>query len=76
MWGHVVAMVPEAVYTAARINAEQAVQKAQKMEAIGNLTGALHIELMRKRNRAIPLRCYTAATVSGIQLGDEKASFT
>lgn len=38
----VVAIVPEAVYRAARINAEQAVQKAQKMEAIGNLTGALH----------------------------------
>ncbi|HEY3776602.1 MAG TPA: PAS domain S-box protein [Rhizomicrobium sp.] len=39
--GQVVAMVPEGVDTTARVMAEQALQQAQKMEAIGNLTGGI-----------------------------------
>jgi PAS domain S-box-containing protein len=39
--GTVVAMVPEAVDITARVKAEQALQQAQKMEAIGNLTGGI-----------------------------------
>jgi signal transduction histidine kinase len=60
--GEVVAMVPEAIETTARYKAEQALQQAQKMEAIGNLTGGIahdfnnllmavlgSLELLRKR---------------------------
>jgi PAS domain S-box-containing protein len=39
--GKVVAMVPEAVDVTERAKAEQALQQAQKMEAIGNLTGGI-----------------------------------
>ena len=39
--GEVIALVPEAVETTARIKAEQALQQALKMEAIGNLTGGV-----------------------------------
>ena len=39
--GDVVAIVPEAVEVTARKQAEQALQQAQKMEALGNLTGGI-----------------------------------
>ncbi len=60
--GEVVAIVPEAIETTARYKVEQALQQAQKMEAIGNLTGGIahdfnnllmavlgSLELLRKR---------------------------
>ena len=60
--GKVVALVPEAVEITARVRAEQALQQAQKIEAIGNLTGGIahdfnnllmavlgSLELLRKR---------------------------
>ena len=60
--GRVVGIVPEAVDSTARIEAEQALQQAQKMEALGNLTGGIahdfnnlltavmgNLELLRKR---------------------------
>ncbi|GGH20740.1 hypothetical protein GCM10007036_24520 [Alsobacter metallidurans] len=60
--GEVIALVPEAVDTTARVHAEKALQHAQKMEAIGNLTGGVahdfnnllmavygSLELLRKR---------------------------
>ena len=39
--GKVVALVPEAVEITARVRAEQALQQAMKVEAIGNLTGGI-----------------------------------
>jgi signal transduction histidine kinase len=39
--GRVVALVPEAVEITARVRAEQALQQAIKIEAIGNLTGGI-----------------------------------
>jgi len=58
----VIALVPEAVEVTARVRAEQALQQAQKIEAIGNLTGGIahdfnnllmavlgSLELLRKR---------------------------
>jgi PAS domain S-box-containing protein len=60
--GKVVALVPEAVEITARVRAEQALQQAIKVEAIGNLTGGIahdfnnllmailgSLELLRKR---------------------------
>ena len=60
--GNVVAMVPEAVDTTARVHAEQALLQSQKVEIIGNLTGGVahdfnnllmailgSLELLRKR---------------------------
>jgi signal transduction histidine kinase len=60
--GKVVALVPEAIDTTARVRAEQALQQTQKIEAIGNLTGGIahdfnnllmavlgSLELLRKR---------------------------
>ena len=60
--GKVIALVPEAVEITARVRAEQALQQAQKLEAIGNLTGGIahdfnnllmavlgSLELLRKR---------------------------
>ena len=39
--GQVVALVPEAIDVTARVRAEQALQQAQKIEALGNLTGGI-----------------------------------
>lgn len=39
--GKVVALVPESIDVTTRVRAEQALQQAQKMEAIGNLTGGI-----------------------------------
>ena len=60
--GTVIALVPEALEVTARVRAEQALQQAQKIEAIGNLTGGIahdfnnllmavlgSLELLRKR---------------------------
>jgi signal transduction histidine kinase len=60
--GKVVALVPEAVEVTARVRAEEALQQALKLEAIGNLTGGIahdfnnllmailgSLELLRKR---------------------------
>jgi len=60
--GTVIAMVPEAIEKTARIKFEQALQQAQKMEAIGHLTGGIahdfnnllmavlgSLEILRKR---------------------------
>ncbi len=60
--GKVVALVPEAVEITARVRAEEALQQAMKIEAIGNLTGGIahdfnnllmailgSLELLRKR---------------------------
>jgi signal transduction histidine kinase len=60
--GKVVALVPEAVEITARVRAEEALQQAVKLEAIGNLTGGIahdfnnllmailgSLELLRKR---------------------------
>jgi signal transduction histidine kinase len=60
--GEVVALVPEAIETTARVHAERALQQALKVEAIGNLTGGIahdfnnllmailsSLELLRKR---------------------------
>jgi signal transduction histidine kinase len=60
--GEVVALVPEAVETTARVHTERALQQALKVEAIGNLTGGIahdfnnllmailsSLELLRKR---------------------------
>ena len=65
--GTVVALVPEAVDVTARVRAEEALQQAIKLEAIGNLTGGIahdfnnllmavlgSLELLRKRLPADP----------------------
>lgn len=65
--GKVVALVPEAVEVTARVRAEEALQQAIKVEAIGNLTGGIahdfnnllmavlgSLELLRKRMPADP----------------------
>src|SRR3569623_951087 len=65
--GRVVALVPEAVEITARVRAEEALQQAIKLEAIGNLTGGIahdfnnllmavlgSLELLRKRMPADP----------------------
>jgi TfoX/Sxy family transcriptional regulator of competence genes len=39
--GKVVALVPESIDVTTRVRAEQALQQAQKAEAIGNLTGGI-----------------------------------
>ncbi|MBS0534890.1 MAG: response regulator [Proteobacteria bacterium] len=65
--GNVVALVPESVEITARVRAEEALQQAIKLEAIGNLTGGIahdfnnllmavlgSLELLRKRMPADP----------------------
>ncbi|HWK95072.1 MAG TPA: PAS domain-containing protein [Pseudolabrys sp.] len=65
--GTVVALVPEAVEVTARVRAEEALQQAIKVEAIGNLTGGIahdfnnllmavlgSLELLRKRMPSDP----------------------
>jgi len=65
--GRVVALVPEAVEVTARVRAEEALQQAIKLEAIGNLTGGIahdfnnllmavlgSLEILRKRMPSDP----------------------
>jgi len=65
--GNVLALVPEAVEVTARVRAEEALQQAIKLEAIGNLTGGIahdfnnllmavlgSLEILRKRMPAEP----------------------
>lgn len=82
--GSVVGIVPEAVDSTARLEAEQALQQAQKMEALGNLTGGIahdfnnlltavmgNLELLRKR---VPEDSSLLRLIDNARIGAERGA--
>ncbi|AHL75384.1 histidine kinase [Stutzerimonas stutzeri] len=82
--GRVVGIVPEAVDSTARVEAEQALQQAQKMEALGNLTGGIahdfnnlltavmgNLELLRKR---VPADSPLLRLIDNARIGAERGA--
>ena len=80
----VVGIVPEAVDSTARMEAEQALQQAQKMEALGNLTGGIahdfnnlltavmgNLELLRKR---VPADSPLLRLIDNARIGAERGA--
>lgn len=82
--GAVVGIVPEAVDSTARVQAEQALQQAQKIEALGNLTGGIahdfnnlltavmgNLELLRKR---VPADSPLLRLIDNARIGAERGA--
>lgn len=82
--GAVVGIVPEAVDSTARVQAEHALQQAQKMEALGNLTGGIahdfnnlltavmgNLELLRKR---VPADSPLLRLIDNARIGAERGA--
>lgn len=82
--GAVVGIVPEAVDSTARMQAERALQQAQKMEALGNLTGGIahdfnnlltavmgNLELLRKR---VPADSPLLRLIDNARIGAERGA--